>query len=99
MSKKLTTYTSTQPAYIDGKYFKPGEPFVTDAPKLPEWKAIDKGEKAAIDAAQDIPGDPPLESLGIEALRAVAVTEKVNPEGLSKKDLIAAIKAANEPKL
>lgn len=96
---KLTTYTSTQPAYIDGKYFKPGEPFVTDAPKLPEWTAISKAEKAATDAAQDLPGDPPLESLSLDALKAVAVTKHVNPEGLNKKDLISAIKAANEPKL
>lgn len=99
MSKKPKTYTSTMPAYVDGKYYQPGEPFVTDAPKGKDWSEISKVEKAAADAAQDDPGDPPLEKLSLEALKAVAVTKKVNPEGLNKGELITAIKAANEPKL
>lgn len=99
MASNPKAYKAPQPVYVDGVYYKPGEIFVTDKPKGEGWDAVDKAEKAATEAAQEIPGDPPLESLPLESLKAVAVTKRVNPEGLSKKDLIAAIKAANEPKL
>lgn len=92
-------YKAPHPVYIGGVYYKPDEIFVTDNPKGEGWEEVSKGEKAATEAEQDIPGDPPLESLDLSALRAVAVTKHVNPDGLNKKDLIAAVKAANEPKL
>lgn len=95
----IKIYKSTQPVYIGSVYYKPGEPFTTDAAKGKDWTEVTKKEKAAFDAEQPIPGDPPLESLSLEALKAVAVTKHVNPEGLNKKDLITAIKAANEPSL
>lgn len=84
---------------VEGEYVKAGDVIVTAGPKGEGWETISQAEKAGIEAAQNIPGDPPLESLSLEALRAVAVTENVNPTGLSKKELIAAIKAANEPRL
>lgn len=95
----MKSYTSTQPTTAGGVYTKPGDVFVTDAPKARHWSEVSKAEKAAIEAAEPIPGDPPLESLDLSALKAVAVTKKVNPDGLDKKGLIAAIKAAHEPKL
>lgn len=95
----MKSYKAPHPVYTGGVFYKPGEVFVTDEPKGEQWELVSKAEKAAFDASEDIPGDPPLESLGIEALRAVAVTKHVDPTGLSKKDLISAIKAANEPKL
>lgn len=92
-------FKAPHPVYVGGVYYKPGEIFVTDDTKGEGWVAVGQAEKAATEASQDIPGDPPLDSLGVDALRAVAVTKHVNPEGLSKKDLISAIKAANEPHL
>lgn len=99
MAKNPVAYKAPHPVYVDGQYFKPGEPFVTASDPGEKWEKIDKAELAATEAAETIPGDPPLESLGLEALRAVAVTKHVDPIGLSKKDLLAAIKAANEPHL
>lgn len=87
------SYTSTAKVYVDGRLYEAGEVFVTDQPKGKTWETVTKGEKAAIEAADLKHEDPPLEGLGIEALRAVAVVDGVNPEGLSKKDLITAIKA------
>lgn len=99
MSKNPVTYTAPHAVYVDQKLYATGETFTTAADPGEQWEKVSKAEKAAIDASQENRGDPPLESLGIEALRAVAVTHKVNPEGLSKKDLISAIKAADEPTL
>lgn len=87
------SYTSDVKVYVDGRLYEAGEVFVTDQPKGKTWEPVSKAEKAAIEAADLTHEDPSLEGLGIEALRAVAVTKDVNPEGLSKKDLITAIKA------
>lgn len=35
-----TTYTSTSPVYTGGQYFKPGEKFVSDAPKGADWAEV-----------------------------------------------------------
>lgn len=99
MSKNPIAYTAPHAVYQGGKLYAPGEPFVTDDTPGEKWEKVGKAEKAAADGAHYDPGDPPLESLGLEALKAVAITKKVNPDGLDKKGLIAAIKAANEPKL
>lgn len=97
---KPKAYTSTSPVYTGGRYYKPGEAFVTDAKKGEDWTAIDEADKAAIDASQPLgAGDPSLEALDLKALQAIAAEKKVNADGLSRADLITAIKAANEPRL
>lgn len=96
---KMKSYTSTMPTTAGGSYAKPGEVFVTDAPVSKEWTEVNRAEKAAIEAADKVPGDAPIESLDLSSLKALAVTKHVNTEGLDKKALIAAIKAANEPSL
>jgi hypothetical protein len=93
-------YTSPNDVYTAGIYTKSGEPFVTDADPLDEWIEKTPEEAHAIDASQNkVPADPPLESLGIEALRAVAVTKNINVTDMDEAQLITAIKAANEPAL
>ncbi len=94
------TYKAPHDVFVDGQYVKAGVPFTTTAEKGEKWEDISKAEKAAAEAAQPgAPMDPPLENLDLPALRAVAFDKNVNSEGLGKKDLIAAIKAANEPRL
>lgn len=100
MTKNPKTYTAPHAAFVDGHLFKAGEPFTTAAEKGEKWDEINKKEKAAIEASQPgAPADPPLETLDLSALKAVAVTKHVNPQGLDKKALIDAIKAADEPRL
>ena len=53
----MKSYTSDQPVFVDEKYYKPGETFVTDKPKGQTWKAISKAEKAVIDASEPSQGD------------------------------------------
>jgi len=99
MAKQPKTYTAPHPVYVDRQYFKANRPFSTTAEKGENWEELSKVEQRVADAQQDIPGDVPLETLDLAGLRAVAVEKRVNPEGLSKKDLITAIKAASESKL
>jgi hypothetical protein len=100
MAKQPKTYVAPHAVYTGGKLYNPGEPFTTADKAGKEWDSIDKGEKAAIEAAQPgVPADVPLEKLSHQALEAVAASKNVNPTGLSKADLITAIKAANEPTL
>lgn len=97
---KPKAYTSTSPVYTGGRYYKPGEAFVTDAKKGEDWTAIDEAEKAAIDASQPFgAGDPSLEAMELASLKALAAEKKVNVAGLDRDELITAIKAANEPRL
>jgi hypothetical protein len=92
------TYISEQPVDLgDEGYFKAGVPFTTAKPKGDTWELLDKAEKAAAEASQELRGDVPLEAQTIESLRALALTLKVNPKGLSKEDLITAIKAVDDP--
>ena len=102
MSKKSDpkAYTAPHDVFTADQYTKAGEVFVTDAKKGENWEEVTTAEKAAIEAStEQVPGDPPIEGLSLDALKALAVTKNVNPEGLNKKDLITAIKAANEPRL
>lgn len=97
---KPKAYISTSDTYVGGRYFKAGEPFVTDEPKGNDWEAVDDAAKAAAEAAQPLgAGDPPLESMDLSALKAFAATKNVRADGLNKDELLAAIRAANEPKL
>lgn len=100
MAKNPKSYVADRDVYVDHKYYKVGEPFVTTAPKGDGWEEKTPEEVHIIEASvNQFPADPPLEGLGLEALRAVAVTKNVNTTDLSKKQLIDAIKAADEPRL
>lgn len=99
-AKNPVSYTAPEDVYVDNTYHKAGDPFTTTAEPNDNWVKLTTEEAHTIEASvEKVPGDPPLEGLGIEALRAVAVTKKVNPDGMNKKELITAIKAANEPAL
>ena len=97
-SKNPVTYKAPHDVYVDDKYFIAGEPFTTAKDPGKSWERISKAEKAASDASDPDRGDVPLESLSKAALEAVAAGARVNPAGLSKEDLISAIKAAETPK-
>lgn len=100
MAKSPKAYTAPEPVFTAGIWTKPGDVFVTDAEPNENWTEVKAKDAHAIQASTEkVPADVPLEGLDISALRAVAVTKNVNPDGMAKKDLIAAIKAANEPSL
>jgi len=99
MAKQPKTYTSTQTTQADGQIYRPGEPFTTAAPKGEHWEEVKTSDLAALRAPEPIPADVPIEKLETGALQAIAVEKNINPEGLDKKKLIAAIKAADEPRL
>lgn len=92
-------YKAPHPVYVGNVYYKPGEVFVTTDKPGEKWEEVTKAEVAATQASEKVPGDAPLEKLAGAALDAVAVVKHVDPTGLSKKDKVGAIKAANEPKL
>jgi len=99
-AKQPKAYTAPHDVYTAGVYTKAGEPFVTDAPKGDEWDEKTPAEVHAIEGSlNQAPSDPPLESLSVEALKAVAVTKNINVTGMDKAKLITAVKAANEPNL
>lgn len=102
MTKKATqpkAYTAPHDVHTAGIYTKAGDVFVTDAPKGEGWEEKTPAEAHIIEGAGEVTKDPPLESLAVQALKAVAVTKNVNVTGLNKGQLIDAIKAANEPTL
>lgn len=92
-------YTAPHAVYVEGKLYKPGEVFVTDDTPGKDWERVTTAEKAAIEASEPLAGDPPLESLSKAALEAIAIERRVDPTGLNKQQLLAAIKAADEPRL
>lgn len=100
MAKNPITYVKKSgPVYVDSVFYKAGEPFTTSQPEGEGWERVSPVEVAAAEAQNPVPADVPLETLDLSALRAFAATKHVNSDGLNKKDLIAAIKAANEPAL
>lgn len=103
MTKKHSNpkaFTAPHDVFTAGVYTKAGDVFVTDEPKGEHWDEKTPAEAHIIQAStEEIPGDAPLEGLGIEALKAVAVTKHINVTDMSKKQLIDAIKAADEPAL
>ncbi len=102
MAKQPKTYTSPIPVYVDNVLYPAGDPFTTNAPKGSTWKEVKSAaERRALESSGDFGGgDVPLESMTPDALKALAATKNVNTADLkSKKDLITAIKAANEPSL
>lgn len=99
-TKNPVTYTAPEDVYVDNVYYKAGHPFATTAEPNDNWTRISEEVAHVMEASLDkVPGDPPIEGLGLEALKALAVTKNVNVESMNKKQLIDAIKAANEPAL
>lgn len=104
MSKKPTTYTAPHRVYVDSKMYEPGEPFTTTQNKGKEWTHVDPKEAAAAEAAAKGPhADADLDEMQLPALQALAATKNVQitagGKRLNKDELIAAIKAADEPAL
>lgn len=95
-------FTSDRDVYVDGRYYKAGEVFVTDAETADHWHKVKPAEVAAIQASTDlVPDDANLDEADVAALQAVAIIKHVPIVGIAKdkKALITAIKAAYEPKL
>lgn len=99
MAKQPTTYTAPHEVYTGGKLYKPGEPFTTSEPKGNEWEPTDPVEAAAAIAADPLRHDDVnLDAMDISALKGYAASLNVNlGEAKSKADIIAVIKAANDP--
>lgn len=98
--KNPKAYTAPHDVFVEGQYFKAGEVFVTDDPTGDNWEEHTPEEAHAIMASTDkIASDVPLEDMDLAALQGFAATKGVNSTGMSKKQLITAIKAANEPRL
>ena len=100
-------YKSTKPTTAPGYYVPAGEVFAwepaSDSKAKPgdDWEEVKASEAAAMSASQErVPDDANLEAASKAALQAVAIMKHVDIRELkSEKDLIAAIKAAYEPKL
>jgi hypothetical protein len=105
------THQATQRGYaVDpdskaGTLVEPGEMVPAGIPVSTEWmEPVAKGDRAVAAAAQEAidphPKDVNLTALNVAALQAMAAERGINVEQngtpLSKKDLIAAIKAARE---
>lgn len=100
MAKQPATYTAPHPVYVDETLHPAGEPFVTMSEPGAKWEKTSRAEKVAADASNKIVATQvDLESLDLAALRALAATKNVESKGLSKADLITAVKAVDEPAL
>ena len=94
------SYTAPHAVYTGGKLYRAGEVFVTDAPRGDEWKSVSETDKAAFDAASPLSHpDATFDDLTLSELRAVAATKNIPTAGVSKKALLAALKAVDEPAL
>jgi hypothetical protein len=98
------THRATQRGYaVDpktnaGVLVEEGEMVPANIPVSENWmEPVKKSERAlagAIDEANDPhPKDADLTQVGMAGLQAMAAERGINSQGLSKKDLIAAIKA------
>lgn len=105
MAKKnetgVNTHRATQRGYAKGMLIEP-EDFVPDGVTISDaWMEEVEGSakraRAVREAQADHPGDPNLEALSKAALEAMAAERGVNTAGLSKDDLIVAIRAEREP--
>lgn len=102
MAEKLTkagSHRATERGYAGGELIEPGKLVPADVPVGSWMKRTDGNSdlERAIDEAQDPqPGDVDLMQLSKAALEAMGADHGINPRGLSKDDLITAIKAAND---
>lgn len=100
------SHRATARGYAGGEVIEPGRLVPAGAPVSDDWMEPVGGKKAsasearlarAIEEAQDPqPGDVDLTGLSKPALEAEALRHGINAKGLSKDDLISAIKAAND---
>ena len=86
-----------------GVLVEPGELVPANIPVSDEWmepvKKSDRALAGALEEAQDpLQKDVDYTQLSKAALEAVAAERGINVKGLSKDDLIDAIKAADEPR-
>ena len=100
---KLTganTHVATERGYAD-TIIEPGEMVPADIPVSKEWMkptGKDAALLAATQAALDpSPDDVDLGKLSKQALEAMATERGIPVAGLSKEDMITAIKAAHDP--
>jgi hypothetical protein len=100
MAKSPKSYTAPHDVQTAGAYHKAGDVFVTDADPMETWEEVTPSQAKIIQASTEkVPPDAAIESLSVSELRALAVTKHISPDGMSKKELLDAIKAANEPSL
>jgi hypothetical protein len=95
-------YTASTDAYVDGVYYKAGEPFATSQPKGSTWQEADPVVRDAANAASktkhvdvDLSGKSPAELRAYAAAHDIQVGDDVR----SAKDILAIIHAADEPAL
>jgi hypothetical protein len=96
------THRATARGHAQGQLIEEGEVVPAGTPISEEWmEQVKKGVHAlsgAIQEAQaDHPGDVDLTKASKSALEAMALERGINVQGLSKDDLIVAIKAEREP--
>jgi hypothetical protein len=100
MAKQPKTYVAPHPVYVDRQYHKANRPFTTAAKKGDDWEEVGAVERAVSIAQDPIPPDQSVDDLSPAALEAVASEKRVPTKGLKgRKQVIAAVKAANEPAL
>lgn len=104
MADKLTKvgeYRATERGYAGGELIEEGVLVPAGAP-LGSWMRKADGspalERAMDEALDPTPGDVDLTALSKPALEVMASDKGINVRGLSKDDLITAIKAAHDPK-
>jgi len=97
--QKLTgsnTHRATEKGYALGQLVEANDFVPAGVPVSTEWMEPVKGsselERAVNEALDPQPGDVDLTKLSKAALEAKAVDHGINPGGLSKDDLITAIK-------
>lgn len=96
------SYKAPHPVYHGGMFYNPGEAFTTDAKPGKAWEKIGAASKVAAVSPEPVEpvdpvepaGDVPLEEMHHFKLAALARAKGINPKGMPKPDVIAAIKAA-----
>jgi hypothetical protein len=98
--RKPKEYRALARGYVDGMIREPGEVFATAAEQGSWMEPLSKGKDARVSAAVDDTmaskkDDPDLTTFSMEALQAEALRLGLtDATGLSKDDLIVAIRAA-----
>lgn len=96
------THRATARGYADGQLIEEGDLVPAGVPVSDEWmEPLKKSDRALAGAMQEAQADHPMDAdltqLSKQALEAMAAERGINVKGLSKDDLITAIKAEREP--